>query len=387
MNTLALILAATGFGLALGYLLLCLWLIRGWRALPVWNVPEGYVPRTQVTVLVPARNEAAGIRECLHSLLRQEYPQELLEIIVIDDHSDDDTAAIVEEMASTTPRLRLLRLAEYLLPGETQSYKKKAITVGVAHAQGELIAATDADCIAPAGWLASTVSLFENRRPQCILGPVGYFPEANFLERFQSLDLAGLLLCTGATAQRGLPLLANGANMAYAKSAFEAVGGYAGMDRLASGDDLMLAHKIAARFPGGVLFLKNAEATVRTAAQPDWRSFWQQRIRWATKTNHYRRPGMTATLAGIFLFCILIVAATGSALFLGWKALCFGLALFLLKAWADYLLLREACRFFHREDLLRGFLRSEAMHIAYMIGAGVLGNVVRRYEWKGRRVR
>ncbi|MBX2927554.1 MAG: glycosyltransferase [Saprospiraceae bacterium] len=387
MNTLAIILAVAGCSLAAGYLLLCLWLIRGWRALPVWEAPEGYVPRTPVTVLVPARNEAVAIRQCLDSLLRQDYPSHLLEIIVIDDHSDDDTAAIVEDMAKTLPHLRLLRLAEHLLPGETQSYKKKAIETGVACARGELIVATDADCVAPAGWLAAIVSLFETRRPQCILGPVGYFPEVSFLERFQSLDLAGLMLCTGAMTHRGLPLLANGANMAYAKSAFEAVGGYSGADRLASGDDLMLAHKIAAQFPGRVLFLKNAGATVRTAAQSDWHSFWQQRIRWATKTNHYRRPGMTATLAAIFLFCIFIAATTAGTLVLGWKALCIGLSLFLIKSAADYLLLREACRFFQQEDLLRGFLRSEAMHIAYMIGAGVLGNVVQRYEWKGRRVR
>ncbi len=377
--------SALGGALGLGYAVLCSWLIKSWRALPVWEIPPGYRPGVSISVVISARNEASCIRHCVESVLDQDYPPELLEVIVIDDHSEDGTAAVVR--AIKAPNLRLIRLAEHLGPGTIQSFKKKAIQTGVMHARGELIVTTDADCIAPPQWLRIVASLYETRRPVCILAPVGHWKEANFLERFQSLDLAGLMLCAGALAHRGMPLLANGANLAYTKFAFEAVNGFEGIDRHASGDDMMLVHKLAARFSGRVLFLKNAAAAVLTPAKSNWRDFRQQRIRWATKTRHYRRPAMTAALAAVFLLCLLILTMLLGAPALGFLAAAGGLALLGLKGAADLLLLREACRFFQREDLLRRFFLSEAMHTVYMVAAGVWGNFARHYEWKGRRVR
>jgi chlorobactene glucosyltransferase len=60
-----------------------------------------------MTVVVPARNEAANIGPCLRSLLAQQYPTERLRIVVIDDDSQDSTAAIVAAMAATDPRITL----------------------------------------------------------------------------------------------------------------------------------------------------------------------------------------------------------------------------------------------------------------------------------------
>jgi chlorobactene glucosyltransferase len=61
-----------------------------------------------VSILVPARDEAANIAECLRSLLAQRYPAD--EILVLDDHSTDNTAAIVQSIAAEQGggRLRLL---------------------------------------------------------------------------------------------------------------------------------------------------------------------------------------------------------------------------------------------------------------------------------------
>lgn len=378
----------TGCAAAAGYALLCVFLVRSWRRLAEWTVSEHFIPRTSVSVVIPARNEADNIEACLQSVFQQNYPAQLLEIIVVDDHSEDDTAATVQRM--NLPGLRVLRLADFVQAGASTSFKKKAIETAVAQARGELIVTTDADCIAPPDWLRAIVSLYEQRRPQAILASVGLAPARNAWERFQALDMAGLMLCSGALAHRGMPLLANGANLAYAKSAFEAVQGFNGIDHLASGDDLMLVHKISAAFPGQVLFLKHRGSTVLTAPKPDAASFWEQRIRWATKTSHYRRPGMTAALGGIWLFCCLIlllpfvaIAQAETSGYLLTSAALF----FLIKTLSDYYLLREAARFFKRPDLLRGFLYSEVFHLLYMAAIGLGGLLKKRYEWKGRRVR
>ena len=59
----------------------------------------------------------------------------------------------------------------------------------------------------------------------------------------------------------------------------------------------------------------------------------------------------------------------------------------LLKSSADYRLLRSGALFFQRPDLLGIFWPAQGMHILYIAGIGLLANLVKEYEWKGRRTR
>jgi chlorobactene glucosyltransferase len=63
----------------------------------------------KVTVIVPARNEAANIGPCVESLSAQRYPPDRLAIIVVDDDSTDETPAIVAALAQHDERVTLLR--------------------------------------------------------------------------------------------------------------------------------------------------------------------------------------------------------------------------------------------------------------------------------------
>ncbi|MDZ7342931.1 MAG: glycosyltransferase family 2 protein [candidate division KSB1 bacterium] len=62
--------------------------------------------RPRVSVLIPARNEAANIEACLQGLLVQDYPD--LEILVLDDNSSDETAAIVNRLTQQDRRVKLI---------------------------------------------------------------------------------------------------------------------------------------------------------------------------------------------------------------------------------------------------------------------------------------
>lgn len=375
-----------GISLALGYSFLIRWLLRLWYALPGWDAPAAWQPRTSVSVIVPARNEAESIQACLHSLLHQDYPRALLEIIVVDDHSTDRTAAVVQSLAG--PGLRLLHLADHIdaaIP--VQSYKKKALETGIAHAHGQLIATTDADCQAGPGWLRQLVSHYEATGARAIAAPVLFRPVRNPLERFQALDFAGMMLVTGAGIRSRALYLANGANLAYEKATFEAAGGFSGNEQFASGDDVFLIQKIAGRYPGQVSFVKNREAVVFSAPQPSLRAFFRQRLRWGAKNESYDDWRVTAVLGVVFLYCWAILAALLILPFQPVYGLGIFLLLFLAKALADYQLLSTAAHFFGQPRLLRGFLYSEAMHVLYFALVGALSLVVKRYEWKGRVVR
>jgi len=371
--------------LAAGYIGLIAYMLYHWRQLPHWNPdPSDPPPACSISVLVPARNEATCIGHCLQSLQGQAFPANQFEIIVIDDHSSDATAAVVRAM--DMPNLRLLSLADLPSQGAKRSYKKAALAQGIAAARGELIVTTDADCWAPPGWLSLLAARYAAGRPAFLTAPVMLSGEHTALERFQSLDVLGTMVLTGAGIHAGWLHLANGANLAYPRSVFEAVGGFEGIDHLASGDDVLLLQKVADRFPGRIAFVKSRAATVRTEARPTWRGFLQQRLRWATKSTAYRRPQITLVWAFVFAVCTAIILSPVSLLVWGKAALGLPLLLLPAKLGADFFLLRTATHFFGRSELMRSFFLSQCLHIAYVVFIGVLANVVKGYEWKGRRV-
>lgn len=381
-------LLTVSFFLANVYAAILFFYLKGWRACPEWRIPEGFEPDIQVSVIIPARNEAANIGACLQAIAAGSYPPGLLEIIVVDDFSDDDTAETVLQWreGKNSPVVRLIRLSDLSPAG---AGKKKALETGIAAATGTLIVTTDADCVAPEDWLRWVVSRFATGGKQVMLlaAPVAFRNEQNLFQRFQSLDFLGLMGITGAGIQTGFQRMGNGANLAFSKAVFEEVGGYAGNGDLASGDDMFLIRKINRRYPAGIFFLKNAAATVLTQAKPDVRSFFQQRLRWGTKNAAFPEWPVRLVLLAVFLFCwsILINGALAPA----GKPVIFIALLFQLvvKAAADYFFLREMCRFFNREDLLRWFVPCFFLHTLYIPIVGTASLFFKKYDWKGRRVR
>ena len=99
-----------------------------------------------VTVVVPARNEALVIEDCLDSLLRLSYPRERREIIVVDNGSTDDTR---ERVRGYGDRIRLVL--------EEREGPSAARNRGVSEASHRLVAFTDADCVVEPGWLGELV--------------------------------------------------------------------------------------------------------------------------------------------------------------------------------------------------------------------------------------
>ena len=153
--------------LSIVYAVLLFMYRQAWRALPAWELPDGFVPKTRITVLIPARNEADNIAGCLQAVLDGNYPHSILEIIVLDDFSTDETVEIVQlfsqKFKPPGSLISCICLADHLPPEAIFSpNKKKAIEIGVAHAKGEIIVTTDADCIVPKDWLLSHLLAFEN---------------------------------------------------------------------------------------------------------------------------------------------------------------------------------------------------------------------------------
>lgn len=109
--------------------------------LPQYDVaPEG---NPSLTVIVPARNEAADVAACLQSLLQQDYDN--LQIIAVDDRSTDDTGAIMEALAAEHPdKLHVLHITE--LPPNWLG-KTHAMAFAARHSTSDYLLFTDADIL------------------------------------------------------------------------------------------------------------------------------------------------------------------------------------------------------------------------------------------------
>jgi glycosyltransferase involved in cell wall biosynthesis len=127
-----------------------------------------------ITVIVPTRDGATSLPPLLDSLERQTLDRDRYEVVVVDNASRDDTAQVARSRGAV--------VVQEPLPS-----RAGARNAGVLAARADLIAYTDADCIADPGWLASLLeSLGEH---EMVAGPVRMTTGAspNAVERFESL--------------------------------------------------------------------------------------------------------------------------------------------------------------------------------------------------------
>lgn len=346
---------------------------QAWNAMPE-ETAHG-LHELPVAVVVAARNEEKNIGRLLSCLGRQDYPEHLFTTIVVDDHSTDSTAIRVKEFSG----VQFLQLE----PG--REGKKEAITAGVRHADCELIVTTDADCEMGEGWLSSIVSKYVASGARFIAAPVMIERSLDWLGIFQSLDFMTMQGVTGGAIFRRTHTLCNGANLAYPKQAFEEAGGFEGFDQIPSGDDMFLMHKIWKRSPDKIFYLKSKEAIVTTKAERTWKEFFQQRIRWASKTRHFDDRQL---MRALWLTYILNVCFLISALLSVGNLQRFGLfALFLIaKVLIEFPFINAVAIFFGRRKLMWYFIVLQPVHVLYIIIAGWLGRFG-SYTWKGRRIK
>ncbi|HQY12704.1 MAG TPA: glycosyltransferase family 2 protein, partial [Ferruginibacter sp.] len=284
--------------------------------------------------------------------------------------------------------LALITLKDIMGDGEINSYKKKAIEAAIQRSTGELIVTTDADCIVPQNWLQTIASFYEEHQPQFLAMPVAFLPSppvggegpgVRFIKIFQALDFMTLQGITGASVYKKIHSMCNGANLAYTKKAFEAVGGFSGIDTIASGDDMLLMHKIYRRYPDRVMFLRSKEVIVQTEPVRSVGEFFNQRIRWASKANKYDDKRIFWVLLLVYLVNALLLTLPVISVFnniqypiFNVQCSMFGVWLLLLaaKTITELVFLYPVAKFFSKQKLLWLFPLMQPFHIIYTVIAG-----------------
>jgi len=338
-----------------------------------------------VSVIIPVRNEAGHMTRILEEMRGQDYPRDLLEVIVADDQSDDLTMELARSFSGRYPQLSVVSA---LSDGTTDPAggKKRAIQRAIRLAKGEIILCTDADTTHGPRWISSMAGCFTGSRVRMVLGPVVFDPAGNLLQKMQALEFMGIMGTTAGSAGLGRPVMCNGANLAYRRSAFLDTGGFEKNLRYHSGDDQFLMNSVRSRYgKKAIVFNRDREAIVATEPEACLSGFIHQRIRWVSKSRGYRDPlviavGLVTWLVHLLLFAGLITGIFRPAV------LCIVLAAWSGKILLEYPLVRFMSRFFRKMGLLVYYPVAQVFQLVYVPLTGLLGLFL-PYRWKGRKIR
>lgn len=370
--------------LALAYIWLIHFYVKGWLKTPNQNTKKELGVYLGISVVISVRNEEANIKACIESILKQDYPKSTFELIVVNDFSTDNT---LEVLAGFGDQIKVYKLSEHLASeAKFTANKKKAITLAVKEAKYDLILCGDGDCVYGERWISSMMQYYHKYHKKFISGPVDYYDTKGFWKNFLLMDLVAMIGVTAGSIGQKKPVMASGANMLFEKKSFLELGGYTGNENIASGDDVFLMQKIFLNDSNAVGFVKNADAFARTQSPASFSEFLNQRIRWTSKSGNMMDFRVKAILVFNYLFYL---SCFTSLFILPWfdlLFLAFGCLLLALKILIDILFFGNILAFYNKSSLLKWIVPMEIIHIIYVSFMGVLA-IFGSYTWKGRNVK
>jgi cellulose synthase/poly-beta-1,6-N-acetylglucosamine synthase-like glycosyltransferase len=138
------------------------------------------------SLLIPAHNEAKVIGATIESMLKLNYPNNKLQIIVINDGSTDSTKEIIESYAAKDSRVELFDIPK----GEGGKGKSRTLNIGIKAAKGEIIAIYDADNTPDSNSLRYLVAqLLQHKELGAVLGKFRTVNKnRNWLTRFINIE-------------------------------------------------------------------------------------------------------------------------------------------------------------------------------------------------------
>ncbi len=353
-------------------------------SIPVGKTSRSGKPDPFVSVIVPARNEETRIMQCLNSLLLQDYHPEKFEVLISDDFSDDRTLEVIGNFVQSHGQLSCIVIKGD--EGRSQDVgKKNALKRAIDKASGTIILTTDADTLHDPGWISSMVHYYCKTGAKMILGPVMFSEEKSLFQKMQTLEFLGIMGITAGFANIGYPVMCNGANLFYEKEVFQEVGGFEGNEQFPSGDDQFLLWKIRQKYGGhSIRFLDDRRAIVTTMAEKNPGLFFQQRLRWISKSRGYRDVTVLFTGAVSYLFPAMIFAC----FFLGFISplyLYLAVSFMCFKILVDLPLLFSMARFFGKQQLWVWYIPAQIFQVMYVTVSGPLAFLI-PVKWKGRKV-
>ncbi len=351
----------------IAYSLLIVFFIKGWDKIPYFT-KKNTSPSTSVSIITACKNEIQQLPNLFQALKEQSYQN--FEFILVDDGSTDSSYEYAEKVSPYFPNLRLMK--------NSDKGKKHALKTGIYHTNNELIISLDADSIPDTEWLETIVSFYEENPSEMIICPVKLSSNGSFFQEMQQLEFASLVGSGAGAAGAGMPILCNGANLAFTKSAWLASEDELHFDE-PSGDDIFLLQSIKRR-KGKIQFLKSSKAMTTTQPSATLKSFLNQRTRWAAKRAAYKDFMLAFTGFTVFASCFVILTNLILAVF-NPKYLELFLFVFALKWFVDFIFLKRIKELFELKSVFKNSLLLSLVYPFYILYTSIKALLGRKANW------
>jgi succinoglycan biosynthesis protein ExoA len=239
-----------------------------------------------VTVVVPCRNEEKHIARCLDSILTNDYPEDRMEILVLDAMSEDRTREIVLAYAQRYERVRLVDNPQRHIPA--------AMNVGIRNASGDTIMKMDAHSTYQSTHIRLCVAYQEKYGAENVGGVWKMVPgsdtavaQAIVLSMAHRFGSGNAKIKVGASQPTWSDSAAFGC---YKKELFSRIGLFD--ERLKGGSDMDMNIRI--RAAGGRILLI-PEIVVNYGADPTLQKFWKHNFADGVWTSYVMKFGRKAS--------------------------------------------------------------------------------------------
>lgn len=138
--------------------------------------------KPKVSIIVPTYNEKERVTKCIDSLLCQSYPQNKIEIIVVDDGSTDGTSSFIRK---NFPEVKLITKKN---SGAYDSRNR-----GITAATGNIIAFTDGDCVATKDWIKNIEKVMREKNIDVVGGKISHDSDSFIYKATAISDFGGYM--------------------------------------------------------------------------------------------------------------------------------------------------------------------------------------------------
>ena len=333
-----------------------------------------------ITIIVPTRNEIGNIDNIISDLKKQNYPEDKIEILIIDDFSTDGTAERALELVGDDTRFNILRLSQQsdFLEKSKLTAKKRVVDFGVRTSSSEIVLFTDADCRLKPNWARSMASQFSGGY-SVVAGFVGFHIDST-LQGILALESLATRIIGAGMIGMGNAITCPGGNLAYKKDIYFNIGGLDNFNKTFSGDDTLFIQTAVSK-GARAMFNFNEDSFVYTVERGGIRDVVIRRIRRLGITPQFKLD-MLLSSGLLFLYCFLL-ALTPFILFIKASMGLVMIILWILKYAVDFWILRKGAGLFNESRLLKYLPPTGFLYPYYITVVGALSLFIKG-GWKGR---
>ena len=328
------------------FIIIC---IFGWFSVKDYKVSKNQTENILLSAVICCKNEQENLPFLLCSIKSQMCDIE--QIIFANDNSTDETLKILQDFSKKFTNVKIF---------STNGFgKKNALKEAMQFVENEYVITFDADCIVPKNYFSLVKNFLTKNRPDLMIGGVLLEPRTKNQKSIckktlffclQALEFASLIASTAGAALAKIPIMCNGANLAFRKEIWQNAENHLVAKEI-SGDDVFLLHYVK-KIGGKILFFKAKNGFVKTFAAENFGTFLQQRQRWASKSKSYSdKQTIFVMFLVLMINFILVVSVIGA--FFSKFLLNYFLIIFLFKMLIDSILLVPFLIFTKQQKLIK----------------------------------